>query len=297
MAYVHGRRSGWEEYRYGVRRPITLAGPKPKQIIRGDKRAHVVDEVAALLKKFHATAFEFEGACVHNLRAELCLSGHRWALADIEASTIVAEALRRIGAERPSWAEGQPDYAPGPDYCRWCARPIDDEDLARGRMFCSAECGKAYWTHRNFEDGWRNDKVGMQARMLLDESRRPVRTCERCGKQYQSRAQTSRFCSKACSDAAIRVLPDRDCKMCGATFRPRNSNSEYCSPKCRDEAKRFKQFETVCQVCGTFFISKKRGSMYCSDRCKKVAFRARGREAPPLAPAASGFICELVAAE
>jgi len=96
------------------RLPWTPATPKPKAKDRRrmtkDRRRHLVDAIAAILKAGDPTPFSFEATCRHGLRARLCLEGWNWQDADITAADIVARALMQIGAKRPTWAEGQPEY-------------------------------------------------------------------------------------------------------------------------------------------------------------------------------------------
>ncbi len=57
-----------------------------------------------------ASLFAYEGAFIAELRSTLCLLGWPWPTANQAARDLVAEALRRINAERPSWNEGQREW-------------------------------------------------------------------------------------------------------------------------------------------------------------------------------------------
>src|SRR5690606_7695490 len=72
---------------------------------------HLVESVVTILKSADPTPFAFEASCRHGLRSRLTLEGWNWKDADDTAADIVATALRQIGAKRPTWAEGQPDWA------------------------------------------------------------------------------------------------------------------------------------------------------------------------------------------
>ncbi|ALK09509.1 hypothetical protein [Blastochloris viridis] len=330
MARKHGGCSGWNEYRHGEsKRPITLAGQKPKRIIRGDKREHVVASVAVLLKTFKLTPFEHEAACVQSLRSGLCLDGHRWPLADIEAAGIVAEALRRIGAERPTWNQGQREYTVPRENCRYCARPLDEEDIARNRLFCSPVCAKSALQHREFEDAWHRDKVAWSAYRLVlreqnqprvceccgktfrpirenadtrfcslrcaRESRRidiPERACEHCGTMFQPTSANldAKFCGKACADAAKRTLPDRACKACGGVFHPTNAGQLFCSRACADQGKKLNEVERACDWCGEGFVANRKDAAYCSDACVRFAFRVKSGRVKKISPPVFDFL-------
>ncbi|HEV7286289.1 MAG TPA: hypothetical protein VGN75_15645, partial [Kaistia sp.] len=93
---------GYLDYRYGRQAaPVTLAGKTKPGGLNKAKRVHVVDQVTGILRGWRTSPFENEGAIVHGLRSGMCLEGQRWARADMEATAIVAEGLRRIRAERP----------------------------------------------------------------------------------------------------------------------------------------------------------------------------------------------------
>src|SRR5690606_914919 len=120
------------------------AKPRPRQLNR-DKRRHLIDTVARLMKAAKesgaaATLLNFEGPCRHGLRSRLCLEGWPWQDADAMAADIVATAMRQIGAQRPTWAEGQPEWSQQGagalierTRCAHCGSPLPDEN----RKYCS----------------------------------------------------------------------------------------------------------------------------------------------------------------
>ncbi|MCO6385910.1 hypothetical protein [Aliihoeflea sp. 40Bstr573] len=122
------------------------AKPKVRKINR-DKRRHLVDLVATVLKSGEASPFAFEATCRHAIRTRLCLNSWRWQEADLLAADIVEEALRRIGARRPTWAEGQPEYVQNGGgaliertRCVRCHGPLEGDH----RKFCSSICANAH---------------------------------------------------------------------------------------------------------------------------------------------------------
>lgn len=94
------------------------------------------------------TIFGHEGALGHALRALLCLQGWRWRPADDAAKAVVAEALRRANARRPSWAEGQREVEErfiARTRCTICHRPLPEGH----RMYCSDTCGAVAHARQN----------------------------------------------------------------------------------------------------------------------------------------------------
>lgn len=83
------------------------------------------------------------------LRAAIILrGGRRWHEADSAARAVLTEALRRIGAKRPTWKEAStPHYAQADSFtliqrtrCRNCGCRIPPEN----RVFCSDRCNQAF---------------------------------------------------------------------------------------------------------------------------------------------------------
>lgn len=84
--------------------------------INKDRRKHLVDRAARIMREARQgglvpTLLNLEGPIRHGLRSRLCLAGWAWWEADTAAAAIVGEALQRIGAQRPKYQEGQPEYS------------------------------------------------------------------------------------------------------------------------------------------------------------------------------------------
>ena len=135
-----------------ARLPWTQPAPvraKPKKLHR-DRRQHLVRVVATILAMGEPTKFTFEATCRHVVRSRLCLAGWRWADADDTAAGIVSDALRRLGAQRPSWKEGQPEwtqdgFSPTPRI--WCVRCRTR--LPEGHWkFCGHLCAQAHFDNQ-----------------------------------------------------------------------------------------------------------------------------------------------------
>lgn len=93
-----------------------------------------------------ASLFAYEGAFVAEMRSSLCMAGWPWSIADQAARDLVAEALRKIRAERPSWDEGQPEHVALPGFkiertrCAEC-----HVKLPKGHFkFCGFRCAHTH---------------------------------------------------------------------------------------------------------------------------------------------------------
>lgn len=111
--------------------------------------------VTRIVRQAEPTPFAAEASCRHGLRAGLCLRGWRWPLADAVAADLVAGALRRIGARRPTWKEGQPEWTQDGalpierERCVRCRKPLPDGHW----KFCGRVCSDAY--HDARANAWR----------------------------------------------------------------------------------------------------------------------------------------------
>lgn len=183
------------------------------------RRDHLVDVIIVVLKAGRSSKFEFEAACRHGLRSGLCLEGWPWSSADAVAANITERALNLIGAKRPTWLQGQPEWADtAPStrttwewmYCARCGRPLPEHNVGRfyGR-FCSRLC--KYRTHS--EKYQRDHRAEIAARARIRRAanpeyhrevvrrfwqRQPEQTCEKCGRLYQPKRRKQRFCGLKC---------------------------------------------------------------------------------------------------
>lgn len=111
----------------------------------------LVKELAAVIRlAFEAGAtaslFGLEGPLRAGIRADLCRQGWRWIGADDMAREILAEAFRRVNAVRPSWEEGQQEWAIHAGTliertrCVRCHKPLPEGHF----KFCSNTCGASH---------------------------------------------------------------------------------------------------------------------------------------------------------
>ena len=127
------------------------AQAKPRQLNR-DRRKHLVETVARAMRTarndgHQPTLLNLEAPMRHGLRSMLCLKGWAWREADTVAAGIVADALRRVGAVRPSWDEAQPEFVQNGSgaliertRCINCHTPLSGEQT----KFCCLNCASSF---------------------------------------------------------------------------------------------------------------------------------------------------------
>lgn len=95
-----------------------------------------------------ATLFNLEGPLRHAIRAKLCREGWGWGDADQMARDVLEATFNRLGAYRPSWNEGQPEWLiEGGALIQRdrCARHGCRKPLPEGhRKFCGKLCRDAH---------------------------------------------------------------------------------------------------------------------------------------------------------
>lgn len=263
-----------------------LAKPKAKARfvarLAKHQRETMTAAVVRILAQGEPTKFAFEGACRHGLRSQLCLEGTAWAAADKFAAAIVGDALRRIGAVRPPWADGQPDAATfhGTErfYCKNCGRPIPNDRGSYGSgmpvRFCSDLCGQAFSPRKIRLSGERVSAAELVARRAALKEQRieeQTRPCEQCGKPFTSPQALKRFCSLACMGLAQRKPKElKTCEHCGRTFTLRDAGrwERFCSLSCSSKVAQSKTVEQACLNCSAAFHKKPlHKTRFCSDAC------------------------------
>lgn len=138
-------------------KPVTLAGHREKRRKRkGDQvyRRRLIDQTAVIMRRGEPTDFAFEGFMRHGLRSGLCLRGWSWADADDMAADIVRSALSQIGAKRPTYQQGQPEWVQDGvitferERCIRCGWALPEGNW----KYCSARCSSAHRMdlHRRF---------------------------------------------------------------------------------------------------------------------------------------------------
>lgn len=234
---------------------------KPRKI-NDDLRNRLLDTVIVILKEGRPTLFALEGTCRHHVRAFLCVEGWGWEEADIASADIVLTALNRIGAKRPSWADGQPEYR-GNGFHGNMRRCINQKCHAlledNQKLYCSDHCRHyvvvTRWNEQNRE--YKNAsqvinrakrkaadpdayKAKNQEYYLREKEKRPVRECVLCGKPFKAN-KTQRYCSDACKYKRNEADKERACVVCFNRFFVRwaSEPKQTCSRKCAARLARY----------------------------------------------------------
>ncbi|MFZ5693299.1 MAG: hypothetical protein ACOY5F_18865 [Pseudomonadota bacterium] len=165
------------------------------------RRDAIRDKVAAILKTCEPTAFAGEGPCRAGIRASLCMAGWRWADADFAAADIVLSALNLIGARRPTWQQGQPEWTQDGalpierENCIRCRKPLPEGH----RLFCSHICSSAHNGARRRLEKREEINAAWRAARAAWSAAQPERNCERCGAPYQPKRPRQKLCRPRCT--------------------------------------------------------------------------------------------------
>ncbi len=280
-AYQDIRRTEFAERRaqkVAVTLPVVqgLARQTQRPILRGERRQHLINDVIDAMRGSQPSLFAKEGAMRSGLRQGLCMHGYTWARADHEAEAVTSEALRQIGAKRPSPDEAHWQHTISRDYCLWCHCPMDDENQTKGQRFCTAECARFALAARQETDRKSNDAVGQSAYIMIRREEAPPRPCRMCGKLFKTALASTLYCSIKCGRASKGdLIGERRCLQCDAPFAPRSRTMLCCSHACA-QTYRVAQFrasapERSCECCLAIFRPANAQAKYCSLRCANLA--------------------------
>lgn len=259
-----------------------------KPLLTDKRRQNAIDTAAAVLVRFRLSHFEYEASIRHGLRAALCEAGRKWSWADFEANDIVQTALTQIGAKRPSWYQGQPEHLIPEENCKnaHCGRPLDDEDIAESRRYCSDQCRQAAVQFRYNTFRYEERLVAIQAYYHVKKQTIEPRKCAlpSCGKSFRSMHDTI-YCSRKCAaDARGNNYESKICQNCGSEFTHRsvkNREGKYCSPKCYFAGRAAELPELTCAeiTCTNTFKPNVRKQIFCSRACTKRDWGRKKKDA------------------
>jgi hypothetical protein len=184
-------------------KPLKIAPPKPKRLTK-DRARSIREKIVPVMREVEPTPFAAEGPCRAGIRSSLCLQGWPWLDADTAAAEVVAAALHVVGARRPTWYQGQPDFAqPGVtpivyDRCRQCRGPIPEGR----RAFCCIDCKQIFHGRRASQAHSEEARTRHAAWYAARSSKLPEQVCDGCGRSYRPKRPGQRFCSVACVNLA-----------------------------------------------------------------------------------------------
>jgi hypothetical protein len=165
------------------------------------RQESIRDAVVLMARRAEPTAFAVEGTCRHAIRSALVLQSWRWPLADFVAHEIIVAALNMVGAKRPTWEQGQPEWTqPGiltaPRFwCMQCGRPLPDGHY----RFCSRVCAAAHQHDVRYARDREERLVAAAAYRAAYREQAPEQPCERCGVSFRPSKKTQRYCSPQCA--------------------------------------------------------------------------------------------------
>lgn len=128
---------------------IATVRPAGRQLGEALRKRLVLVVTGLLRRGDPPTPFAREGWAISAVRSAVIMrGGWTWRDADRAAREVVHEALKAIGAKRPTWAEAStPHYAQNDAFslfertrCRQCGWKLPEEN----RVFCSNRCKSNY---------------------------------------------------------------------------------------------------------------------------------------------------------
>ncbi|WP_058634401.1 hypothetical protein [Aureimonas ureilytica] len=253
---------------------------KPSRLLSEDRFASLVAGMAIVLQTGTSSLFQFEGACRYGLRRVLVLQDWSWRDADMAAAAVVSVALMQIGAERPTWHEGQPEWAGTQavdrTYCARCGKPLEEGR----RKFCSKLCSNADNKERGAKFGLQVSLAEYHATLAERRAQRLKdcsKNCDGCGKAFIGSHPSVRYCSQRCTRTEFRKHFARACDGCGTIFEPKKGMpSKFCDKACYDQSRKRSEGDQTCGYCAKPF-SKKAGQRYCSVSCGQLARQSAAR--------------------
>ena len=185
-----------------IKRGVPYLAKQDRHSLPQEFKLRLVDHVAAVLKCGEPTHFAFESACRHGLRAQFCKAGWNWEIADLTASQIVSAALARIGARRPTWEQGQPEYVQfgvvlvERTRCLNCGGKLPEGN----RKFCCSRCKHSFEWSLADEDERKANAAQVAAYRAAHKLNAEPRDCACCGLPFKPSKPTQLYCSRKCSN-------------------------------------------------------------------------------------------------
>jgi predicted nucleic acid-binding Zn ribbon protein len=180
--------------------PVTLK-PRPHQrTLTAAAKRRIVDHVCNILREGEPTRFALEGFCRHGVRQHLCLAGWGWQRADDMAATVLSSAFAILGAKRPTWQEGQPEWtqpgiiAQSRTRCVRCGWKLPEGH----QKYCSPQCAANY----KADIARKADRMASNAKQAAYyaqwSAKQPLQPCKVCETPFRPKKPGQVLCSKRC---------------------------------------------------------------------------------------------------
>ena len=227
------------QYAYLARKNLRTAQPPPiiKRLSARRKTA-LLEMALDILADWRWTPFEFEGAVRSGIRRTLCLEAWPWRDADIAASQTVEAALKRLGAERPTWHQGQPEWTDDGfspierTRCVQCGNLLPESRGEYGRKFCDSACSEKYLKHGFRKFGEPTSRSGWVARVGTQAEKTKRDRMEVYDLREEHWRNDYHHHLRAERRAAVRA--DRRCQVCDASLgHLSRADARYCSKHCQ----------------------------------------------------------------
>ncbi|MFG1465949.1 hypothetical protein V5F77_24020 [Xanthobacter sp. DSM 24535] len=145
-----------QEARYARERETLRPKEKLRRKLKPGLRNRMIDILVPILRRAEPTAFAIEGVMRSNIRSRLCLKGWGWRDADNASEDVLEAALNRIGAVRPAWKQGQPEWTQDGvvhvprTRCVNCGKTLPEENY----KYCGPICAKSSidYNYRRFRE-------------------------------------------------------------------------------------------------------------------------------------------------
>lgn len=138
-----------------------------------------------------------------------------------------------------------------------CEKCSSDHDGSYGSgRFCSEKCSRGFSTIKL------RNHINYRVSKKFSERRVNNSKCKRCGTEYfkSRRDNRSLFCSKECKKE-YNVIP-KNCCYCGSFYETKRESSLYCSVSCSGSSKRGKKYSRSTENSGGSRINIERSEEY-----------------------------------
>lgn len=226
----------WETRSTNKRAEAELSRPAKRRKLPRERRRVLIGRVLDVMRVGLPTYFAFEGSCRAGLRSEFCLQGYAWAEADATAMDIVATALRFLGAQRPTWQQGQPEWTEDGfspierTRCVHCGGSLPEGHT----KFCDSVCSIAHRRQGAAKWGETMSRVERLSAWAAQTAKTKKERMEAYG--ITSQDWRNAYHSTLRSERRAEARGSRECRGCGKPFAAERNDAQYCSKRCQQNS-------------------------------------------------------------